>query len=211
MRRTLLVVIVLLASIASADTRKERNARVEAEWQKFENNAANVCGAGGVLYFNYSPLDQYNFVPVLFSPSLPQGFLKSVAVALGVKDEAVRATIAQEFDAALNERIEGLHDGTYNVITVSMKKGPSFAITPREHQGDEVLVWLFRGFSDRLLDVAGGGKPRDNVYVLSADGRLMPIDKNSRPKWLTSDDFFTQAGGNYRSERKRQKHYVKCD
>jgi hypothetical protein len=211
MHRAVIVVILSLAAIASAETRKERNARVMAEWQKFENNAANVCGAGGVLYFNYSPLDLYTLVPVLFSPSLPHGLLKNAAAALGVKDEAVKATIAQAFDAALDERIEGLHDGTYNIINVLMKKGPSFAITPRENRGDDVLIWLYRGFSDRLLDVTGGGTPRDNVYVLSADGRLTPIDKSSRPKWLTSEDLFTQAGGNYRSERKRQAHYVKCE
>ena len=212
----LLVLAVLLTQTFvladTKETRKERDARVTAEWEKFETHNENVCIGGGYIVLSYGIYDRKEARPVLFPASLPEDLLATLATRLGTnKDPELKEALAGPFNAALNERIESLRNGRYNQITVRVKKGFSFWITPSEHQADALLVWIPRGAFAALLDIAGGEKPTSPIYVLSPDGSLVPMNGKQRPKWLEGDNIYEASGGTLSRERKRAKLLTKCD
>jgi hypothetical protein len=212
MRRTFLLALLaisLCALSAPAATRKELSDRAASEWKKFEERGTNVCFGSGSLYFVYTPLDRREWTPVVFSPTLPTDLLKNVASAFRFNDANAQKLIAEDVNAALNEHIEELRNGTYNRIDVFLGHGTDFTITPAQSGGEDVLIWIIRGFADRLLDIADHQMPRDFVVLLKADGTLHRVGTDA-PKWLESRNQSTQTGGNLRSERRRQKNYVQC-
>jgi hypothetical protein len=217
MRINVLVVLAVLMtqSLAFADakqTRKERYDRVASEWEKFETHNENVCIGEGYIVLSYGVYDRKEFRPVLFPASLPQDLLATLATRLGTfKDPELQEALAGPFNAALNEKIESLRNGRYNQITVRVKKGFGFWVTPSESEADALLVWIPLGAFSALRYIAGGEKPSSPVYVLSPDGSFMPMDGKQRPAWFQGNNIYEASGGNLSSERKRAKLLTKCN
>jgi hypothetical protein len=201
-----------LAAAAGAETRREREARSAAEWEKFESRNENVCLGEGYLVFSYGFFDRKDYRPVLFPPSLPRDLMATLAASVDAsKDPGVGEALRGRFNEALNEKIEDLRSGRYNQITVRVKKGASFWLTPSEDQKEALLVWVPRvGGVDFVLD--GKVDPKIPVYVLSPDGALAPMDKTTRPSWLVGpSNIYEAGGGSLSSERKRARLLTRCE
>jgi hypothetical protein len=208
---TFAVAITMLTSIGGAETRKEIRERTIAEWTKFETEVENVCIDRGEAFFAYAPLDRSYFRPIHFSPTIATDFLKRVASGLtSLDDPRIKEALEGPFNTAVNDRIEGLRTGRFNIITVAVAKGIGFSITPLDHQSEDVLVWVSGSLSNRLLDVLGGGKPKDTIYLFASDGSMRPLDAVTRPKWLTTDNFYEVAWSKSGSDRLRLKKMVRC-
>ncbi|HSP16354.1 MAG TPA: hypothetical protein VLV78_16525 [Thermoanaerobaculia bacterium] len=208
--RRLFVMTAFFLFIAGAFA-SERSDRAHAEWMKFEGRGTNVCFGTGGLYLSYTPLDRRQWYAVQFSPSLQPDLLKRAAPTVHFKDESARQLVENEVNAALNQHIDELRNGTYNKIDVSLGKGNAFSITPANSETEPVLIWTFSGAGSRLVSVLSGMKPTDTVYVLQSDGKSGPIEKTNRPTWLESEDFFTSTGtGSIRQEHRRAAHFTEC-
>jgi len=211
--RPLVLMLLLLCNttIAAADTRKEFFAREKVEWQKFQNEMENLCIGLGEAWFSYAPLDRARFHPVHFSPSLQPDIVKRITSGLGsLQDPRIKEALDGPFNDAVNERIEGLRSGRLNNINLVVAKGIGISITPAEHLSEDVIVWVARSFLARLLDVSGGERPRDTIYILSVDGSMRPLDKQSRPKWLESENLRDYLWSGSGSDRVRLKKMVRC-
>src|SRR5579859_2519960 len=78
MRR--LFVFAALVLISGTLSGQSRGQRERDEWQKYEEQATNVCfGPGRSLVLGYTPLDRRQFYPVVFSPNLQPDLLKRIA------------------------------------------------------------------------------------------------------------------------------------
>jgi hypothetical protein len=199
-------------AFADAQARKERYARVDAEWEKLETRNERICIGDGSIVLSYGVYDRTEFRPVLFSPGLADDLFATLASRIDAsKDASVRDALAGPFNAALNEKLALLRDGHYNQITVHVKKGASFWITPGEHQSESVLVWVPR-IAGADFVVAGKVDPRIPIYVLAGPDSFAPMDKTTRPSWLTTAaNIYEASGGNLSAERKRAKLLVDCD
>jgi hypothetical protein len=126
-------------------------------------------------------------------------------------DSGVGEALRGRFNEALNEKIEDLRSGRYNQITVRVKKGASFWLTPSEDQKEALLVWVPRvGGVELVFD--GKVDPKIPVYVLSPEGALAPMDKTTRPSWLVGrSNIYEAGGGSLSSERKRARLLTRCE
>lgn len=201
-----------LAFAADQQARKERYARVDAEWEKFETRNERLCVGDGYIVLSYGVYDRADFHPVLFPSGFPDDLLATLASHLdATRDATVRDALAGAFNAALNEKIALLRDGHYNQITVRVRKGASFWVTPGEHHSESLLVWVPR-IAGADFVIAGKADPRIPIYVLSGRESFAPMEKATRPSWLTTaTNIYEASGGNLSSERKRAKLLVNCE
>jgi hypothetical protein len=209
MRRLFVFAALVLISVTlSAQSRGQRE---RDEWQKYEEQATNVCfGPGRSLVLGYTPLDRRQFYPVVFSPDLQPDLLKRITAVFHLKDDDAQNLLAADVNSALNQHIDELRNGTYNKIEIVLGRANALTVTPAESGGTDILIWIPEGAGWRTIDVLGGSKPRDTVYLLTGDGKFDFVKTRGGPSWLKSHDLFTQTGGKFVYDRRRAKKLVDC-